>query len=114
MIEYRFETAESNGRKRDIILEPILLVEVVSPPEFIGHVIGDLSARRGWLIGQEENAGLITVVAEVPLSQLIRYTAELRALSNGTASASATFLKYDKCSRGLPPDGEPMAAALRA
>jgi hypothetical protein len=115
-IAFKFETVVVSGRTREIVLEPILLVEVESPPEFIGNVIGDLSSRRALITGQRVlEGGAIVVSAEAPLSELRRYDEDLANITVKSGSASASFLKYDRRwgFPGPPPD-EPMSAALRA
>jgi len=114
-IEYRSDRVNINGTWCHVVLEPILRVEVHTPPEHVGTVIGDLSSRRGWVKSQQEKAGMITIGAEVPLSELSDYIPKLTESTEGKASATATFLKYDVRPSYLdPPPDEPMAAALRA
>jgi hypothetical protein len=114
-IRYRFETVESAGRRKQIELEPILLLEVSTPPEFIGNVIGDLSSRRGLLTGQRElDAHAMLVVAEVPLAELRGYLSTLAALTQGNGEVSATVLKYSERPPYIGPSDEPVSMALRA
>jgi elongation factor G len=78
-----------------VLLEPIMKVEVETPEENTGDVIGDLSRRRGMLKGQESNATGVQIHAEVPLSEMFGYATQLRSLTKGRASYSMEFLKYD-------------------
>jgi hypothetical protein len=95
--------------------EPLLVVRVLTPPDFVGYVIGDLSARRGVVHGQADRMPLLEITAEVPLSELNGYLQTLHAMTNGTASATASFHSYIFAPRRPePPDDEPASAALRA
>ncbi|GAA2802212.1 elongation factor G-like protein EF-G2 [Saccharopolyspora taberi] len=86
-----------------VTLEPVDEVEVHIPDEHLGAVLGDLSGRRGKVVGTEpEDAGWTTVRAHVPSSELVRYAINVRSLSSGSASFSRHFERY-----------EPMPAALR-
>ena len=78
-----------------ILLEPIMKVEVETPEENTGDVIGDLSRRRGMLRGQESEVTGVKIHAEVPLSEMFGYATQLRSLTKGRASYTMEFLKYD-------------------
>ncbi|MXP56543.1 elongation factor G [Pantoea sp. Mhis] len=78
-----------------VLLEPIMKVEVETPEENTGDVIGDLSRRRGMLKGQESNSSGVQIHAEVPLSEMFGYATQLRSLTRGRASYSMEFLRYD-------------------
>ena len=82
-------------KAQPVLLEPIMKVEVETPEENTGDVIGDLSRRRGMLKGQESNATGVQIHAEVPLSEMFGYATQLRSLTKGRASYSMEFLKYD-------------------
>ncbi|MEY4922541.1 MAG: translation elongation factor [Pseudomonadota bacterium] len=86
---------EGFKRARPVLLEPVMKVEVETPEENTGDVIGDLSRRRGQLKGQESNATGVQIHAEVPLSEMFGYATQLRSLTKGRASYSMEFLKYD-------------------
>jgi predicted membrane GTPase involved in stress response len=96
------------------ILEPILRVEVRSPSDYLGNVIGDLMSRRGHLLGQAETPEGFVVSADVPLQELLGYFVSLRALTQGKGEAAATFVRYDLAPGAGPDPDEPMSAALRA
>jgi hypothetical protein len=116
-VEYRFETIERGGRAVEVMLEPMLLVEVTCPPDFIGNVIGDLCSRRAMVTGQRDNLdNTMALQAEAPLAELRGYDATLAQIANRTARASAEFHSYARYipRPGSPPDDEPMSAALRA
>lgn len=80
------------------LLEPVDEVEVIVAEDLVGTVMGDLSARRGKVLGSEQAAesGLVVVRAEVPQLELRRYAAELRSLSHGSASFTRTFARHER------------------
>ncbi len=81
-----------------VLLEPIMKVEVTTPDEYQGSVIGDLSSRRGMIQGSETDpGGEIIINAEVPLSEMFGYSNELRSMSAGKASYTMEFAKYAAC-----------------
>ncbi|PIP89267.1 MAG: elongation factor G [Bdellovibrionales bacterium CG12_big_fil_rev_8_21_14_0_65_38_15] len=81
-----------------VLLEPIMKVEVTTPDEYQGPVIGDLSSRRGAIQGSEtEPGGEIVIVAEVPLSEMFGYSNDLRSMSAGKATYTMEFAKYADC-----------------
>ncbi|MEO8142903.1 MAG: elongation factor G [Betaproteobacteria bacterium] len=77
-----------------VLLEPIMAVEVETPVDFVGNVIGDLSARRGVLQGQEDVAGVMVIKAEVPLGEMFGYSTTMRSLSQGRATYTMEFKHY--------------------
>ncbi len=85
---------EAAKRCNPVLLEPIMNVEVVSPDEFTGNVIGDMNRRRGLPKGQEVKGTATVIKAEVPLSELFGYVTDLRTITSGRASASLTFSHY--------------------
>ena len=95
------------------ILEPILLVEVRTPENWVGNVIGDLMSRRGLMLGQAEDADSFILTAEVPLAELLGYRDTLQRLTMGRGSALATFVRYAPAPPWFDPN-EPAAMALRA
>jgi elongation factor G len=78
-----------------ILLEPVMKVEVVTPGDHLGDVIGDLNRRRGQIQEQLERGANIAVVAAVPLSEMFGYIGNLRAMSSGRASYTMEFSHYD-------------------
>ncbi|MBN1424877.1 elongation factor G [Candidatus Fermentibacteria bacterium] len=97
-----FKIAASMGFKkameqcRPVLLEPIYMVDVVVPEEFLGDVMGDLSSRRGKIQGVESRAGYQTVRAAVPMAELDRYSTQLRSLTQGRAMHSRSFSHYEE------------------
>jgi len=77
-----------------VLLEPIMAVEVETPAEFVGNVIGDLSARRGVMQGQEDVVGTMVIKAEVPLAEMFGYSTTMRSLSQGRATYTMEFKQY--------------------
>ncbi len=84
-----------------VLLEPIMAVEVETPVEFVGNVIGDLSARRGVLQGQEEVVGTMVIKAEVPLGEMFGYSTTMRSLSQGRATYTMEFKHYAEAPKSV-------------
>ncbi|MFA5207837.1 MAG: elongation factor G [Candidatus Paceibacterota bacterium] len=78
------------------LLEPIMKLEVVVPPDFLGDVIGDVSARRGQIEETEDRPGVKVIYAKVPLSEMFSYTTSLRSLTQGRGTSSMEFDHYEK------------------
>ncbi|MEU5696541.1 elongation factor G-like protein EF-G2 [Actinosynnema sp. NPDC020468] len=92
--------AAANGRTS--VLEPLDEVAVRLPDEHLGTVLGDLSARRGRVLGTEaDTAGYTVVHAEVPAAELVRYAVELRSLTSGTGTYTRRFTRYDPLPEAL-------------
>ena len=104
-------------RANPVLLEPIMSVEVVTPQEFVGDVIGDLSRRRGRVESQEQRGNAIAVRASVPLAEMFGYATDLRSMTQGRANYTMQFSRYEE----VPPQiareiiesrsGEPVGAA---
>jgi elongation factor G len=77
-----------------VLLEPMMAVEVETPENFVGNVIGDLSSRRGMIQGQEEVAGKMVIKAEVPLAEMFGYSTTLRSATQGRATYTMEFKHY--------------------
>jgi elongation factor G len=98
--EMAFKIAGSMGFKEGALkanpalLEPIMAVEVETPEEYMGDVMGDLNRRRGVILGMEDNAGIKVLKAEVPLSEMFGYSTSLRSQTQGRATYSMEFKKY--------------------
>ena len=91
---------EGAAKARPVILEPIMKVEVVTPEENMGDVIGDLNARRGMVQGMDESPAGKLVRAEVPLAEMFGYATALRGATQGRATYSMEFVRYSE----LPPN----------
>jgi elongation factor G len=78
------------------LLEPVMSVEVITPEDYLGDVIGDLSRRRGKVQGQEQRGNALAVAAYVPLSEMFGYATDLRSSTQGRASYTMQFDKYEE------------------
>ena len=87
---------EAMERGKPVILEPIMRIEINTPEQFMGDVIGDLNARRGHIEATESKAGAQVVRGYVPLSNLFGYTTDLRSMTQGRASSSYEFDHYQE------------------
>jgi len=83
------------------VLEPIMKVEVETPTEFQGSVVGNLSQRRGSIQGTSEQLGYTTIVCEVPLAEMFGYATDLRSMSQGKAEFTMEFAKYSPVPRNV-------------
>jgi elongation factor G len=83
------------------ILEPMMAVEVVTPEEYTGDVIGDLNSRRGRVSSIDSRAGFQVVTATVPLSEMFGYATDLRSKTQGRANYTMQFLKYEEAPRNI-------------
>ncbi|HSJ16500.1 MAG TPA: EF-Tu/IF-2/RF-3 family GTPase, partial [Solirubrobacterales bacterium] len=107
---------EGARRAKPVLLEPVMAVEVVTPEEFLGDVIGDLSRRRGKVEGQERRGNALAVQAKVPLGEMFGYATDLRSSTQGRATFTMQFERYEeipasvaeKITEGGP--AEPVAA----
>src|SRR3546814_6794942 len=79
-----------------VILEPIMGVEVETPEDYMGDVMGDLNRRRGMILGMDDNFGAKVIRAEVPLSEMFGYSTSLRSQSQGRATYTMEFKKYQE------------------
>ena len=84
-----------------ILLEPIMDVEVVSPDNYVGDVMGDISSRRGMIQGQENRGQLTVVNCKVPLSEMFGYSTDLRSATQGRASYSMHFASYEQVPKNV-------------
>ncbi|MFO1456574.1 MAG: elongation factor G [Steroidobacteraceae bacterium] len=98
--EMAFKIAASMGFKdgfknaKPVLLEPIMKVEVVTPEDYSGDVIGDLNRRRGQITGMEDSPAGKSILAEVPLSEMFGYATSVRSMSQGRATFTMEFEKY--------------------
>jgi len=108
---------EAAKRAKPVILEPIMAVEVVTPQDFLGDVIGDLSKRRGRVEGQEPQGNALAVKASVPLAEMFGYATDLRSNTQGRANYTMQFDRYEEVPANLAETivgergGEPVAAS---
>ena len=105
--EMAFKIAGSIGFKegfkkaKPVLLEPIMKVEVVTPEEYSGDIIGDLSRRRGQILGMEEGPSGKAIASEVPLSEMFGYATTVRSMSQGRATFTMEFSKYAEVPPGI-------------
>ncbi|MEN9993868.1 MAG: hypothetical protein RL762_525 [Bacteroidota bacterium] len=87
-----------------ILLEPIMKLEVVTPEENMGDVVGDLNRRRGMMKGMDDRNGAKVLKADVPLSEMFGYVTQLRTITSGRASSSMEFSHYAEAPRNIADD----------
>ncbi|MBU4526087.1 MAG: elongation factor G [Desulfomicrobium sp.] len=80
-----------------ILLEPIMLASVFIPDEFMGDVIGDLSSRRGRVLGSDSIGGVTEVKAHVPMAEMMKYAPDLRSMTGGQGTFTMEFAHYEEC-----------------
>ena len=105
--EMAFKIAGSIGFKgaarkaSPVLLEPVMKVEVITPEEYLGDVMGDLSSRRGHIDGMGERAGAQFVKAKVPLSEMFGYSTILRSMTQGRANYTMEFECYNEVPKNV-------------
>jgi elongation factor G len=109
---------QDGARKANpVLLEPVMAVEVVTPEDFLGDVIGDLSRRRGKVQGQDQRGNALAVQAYVPLGEMFGYATELRSMSQGRATYTMQFERYEEVPSNIAEEivahrsGDPVGAA---
>lgn len=93
------------------LLEPVMLVTVAVPDSFMGDVIGDLSSRRGKVLGSDSQAGLTEVKAHVPMAEMLRYAPDLNSMTGGQGTFFMEFSGYEECP---PMEAQKVIAAYQA
>ncbi|HVY77172.1 MAG TPA: elongation factor G [Solirubrobacterales bacterium] len=107
---------EGARKANPVLLEPVMAVEVVTPEDFLGDVIGDLSRRRGKVQGQEQRGNALAVQAFVPLGEMFGYATELRSMTQGRANYTMQFERYEEVPGNIAEEivehrsGEPVGA----
>jgi elongation factor G len=107
---------EAARRAKPVLLEPVMAVEVVTPEEFLGDVIGDLSRRRGKVQGQEPRGNALAVSAFVPLGEMFGYATDVRSSTQGRATYTMQFERYEEVPQNIAESivestaGEPVGA----
>jgi elongation factor G len=87
---------EAAAKAGPVLLEPIMAVEVVTPDEYLGSVVGDLNSRRGRIEGMDANGSVQTIRAQVPLSEMFGYSTDLRSSTQGRATYTMQFAQYQQ------------------
>lgn len=95
--------AFKDGMKKanPVLLEPMMAVEVESPEEFMGNVVGDLSSRRGMIQGMDDVPGMKLIRAEVPLAEMFGYSTALRSATQGRATYTMEFKHYAEAPKNV-------------
>jgi elongation factor G len=107
---------EATRRAKPVLLEPVMSVEVVTPEDFLGDVIGDLSRRRGKVQGQEPRGNALAVHAFVPLGEMFGYATDVRSSTQGRATYTMQFERYEEVPQSIAEQiveataGEPVGA----
>ena len=97
--KHAFREACKNAKP--IMLEPVMAVEVVTPEEYMGDVIGDFNKRRGNITGMEERGGARVIKAKIPLSEMFGYVTVLRTITSGRATSTMEFSHYSPLSENM-------------
>ncbi len=92
---------EAAKKASPVLLEPVMSVEVVVPEDFIGVIVGDLNSRRGRIEGMEHRAGSQVIKAIVPLSEMFGYATNMRSSTQGRATFSMHFSRYEEAPRSV-------------
>ncbi|MDD6289522.1 MAG: elongation factor G [Eggerthellales bacterium] len=92
---------EALRQGKPAILEPVMSVEIETPEEYTGFVMGDIPSRRGQILGQEKRGNTVTVSAKVPLSQMFGYATDLRSGTQGRASYTMQFSSYERVPKNI-------------
>jgi elongation factor G len=85
---------EGAKRAKPVLLEPVMAVEVVTPEEYMGDVIGNINSRRGQIEGMEPRGNAQVIRARVPLAEMFGYATDVRTMSQGRATYTMQFLHY--------------------
>lgn len=92
------------AKAKPVLLEPIMKLEVITPEEYMGDVMGDLNKRRGQMEGVDTRAGAQVIKAKVPLSEMFGYVTTLRTITSGRATSTMEFSHYDEAPRNVTED----------
>lgn len=92
---------EACAKAKPVLLEPIMKLEVITPDEYTGDIMGDLNKRRGQMEGMDSRAGAQVVKAKVPLSEMFGYVTTLRTISSGRATSTMEFSHYAEAPRSI-------------
>jgi elongation factor G len=88
-------------KAKPVLLEPVMVIEVVTPDDFMGEVIGDLNSRRGRVEGTEQRGKSLVIKAQVPLAEMFGYVTDLRSKTQGRASSSMQFHSYQQVPQSI-------------
>src|SRR5438132_7132410 len=88
-------------KANDVVIEPVMLVEIETPEEKMGDVMGDLSSRRAVIQGMEDLGAGKAIRAEVPLAEMFQYSTQLRSLTQGRATYTMEFKHYSEAPKSV-------------
>lgn len=100
--EMAFKMAASMAFKKGmeeanpILLEPIMKMEIIVPDDYMGDVMGDINKKRGRVLGMEQEEGMQKVIAEVPMSEVQRYSSDLKSMTQARGEFRSEFVRYDE------------------
>ena len=87
---------EAVRRAKPVLLEPLMDVEVVTPDEYMGAIVGDLNSRRGRIVSMEARGSSQVIRANVPLGQMFGYATDMRSMTQGRATYTMQFARYEE------------------
>ena len=93
---------EAFGKAKSVVLEPVMDLEVHSPEQYMGDIVGNLSAKKASITSTSVNDGDVVVEAAVPLASMFGYASELRGQTQGRGTFTMEFAKYEEVVGGLP------------
>jgi elongation factor G len=105
---------EALPKCKPVLLEPIMKIEILTPEENMGDVIGDMNRRRGQLLGMDSRAGAQVIKATVPLSEMFGYVTQLRTITSGRATSTMEFDHYAEAPRNVQEEVVAKAKGKRA
>jgi elongation factor G len=92
---------DASKKAKPVLLEPVMSVEVVTPEEYMGEVIGDLTSRRGRVQHMEPRGHVQVISCKVPLAEMFGYATDVRSLSQGRASYTMQFAAYEQAPKSV-------------
>ena len=92
---------DASKKAKPVLLEPIMAVEVVTPDEYMGEIIGDLTSRRGRVQHMEPRGNVQVIACKVPLSEMFGYATDVRSMSQGRASYTMQFSSYEQAPKSV-------------
>ena len=92
---------EALPKCKPVLMEPIMKIEILTPEENMGDVIGDMNRRRGQLLGMDSRAGAQVIKATVPLSEMFGYVTQLRTITSGRATSTMEFDHYEPAPKNV-------------
>ena len=95
---------EALPKAKPVLMEPIMKMEVITPEQYMGDVVGDLNRRRGIIEGMDSKAGAQAIKAKVPLGEMFGYVTQLRTLTSGRATSTMEFSHYAETPRNISED----------